>query len=240
MDDAEPEVALSYVDLLYAVPVADLAMRVADTHLQDVKSVGWSDVALAMTAITFGWVGHHTAYQQSPRALKALRKVPQPFFKPRFVQFLIEIAIIGVYFALGTRVVLPNDHGIKQPDELWKGACLVAIYCLYLVWDLLDIGIASMEASSATRDGRAADALELRRWALKATRGMTVTVVFLLVFGVFLGIGISQRHHHVSSGMAVGFDVAAIACLYGYRALQGRVVAHGWKSLISASPLGID
>lgn len=105
------------------------------------------------------------------------------------MQFLIEIAIIGVYFALGTRVVLPNDHGIKQPDELWKGACLVAIYCLYLVWDLLDIGIASMEASSATRDGRAADALELRRWALKATRGMTVTVVFLLVFGVFLGIG---------------------------------------------------
>jgi hypothetical protein len=213
-------VGLSFVDLLYAVPVADLATRIADTHLQHVRASGWFDVLLALTAITFGWVGHHTNRQRMPEPLKSLRNSKQhTFTQLRFVQFLVEIVIIVAYFALGTRAVLPEHQGVAAPDEFWKGVLLVGIYGLYLVWDLLDIRIARREAGRQTDAGAIR---ELKEWVRRAKRGRTVTLAFVVLFAIFLAIGWSERHHKL--GSVVAFDVGAIILLYAYRAIEEKAI----------------
>src|SRR5206468_1535994 len=53
-------VELNFVDLLYAVPVADLAIRASQTNLQGVPLSGWADTSLALWTILLGWIGHHT------------------------------------------------------------------------------------------------------------------------------------------------------------------------------------
>lgn len=210
-----PEVALEFVDLLYAVPVVDLVARISASDLHHVRASGWTDVSVALAAITFGWVGHHTNRQKLPHALRTLRNAERPFTQIRFLQFLIEIAIIGAYFALGVRAVLPNHQGVGSPDEFWKGGCLVLIFFLYLVWDGLDILITRRQIVKAAVSE---DRQELEKWEVRARRGAWVTFLFLLIFGLFLAVGWTGATHKLRS--VVVFDLLAILVLYLYRVVQ--------------------
>jgi hypothetical protein len=215
------QAGLTYVDLLYAVPVADLATRVSETHLHMAAS-GWSDIALALIAITFGWIGHHTNRQKMPKAMADNRLRPQaPFAGAHFLQFIAEVAIIGAYFALGSRV---KFHHAESASELWKAAWLVVVFSLYLIWDMLDIRIATrlrgeIEAKPTPPIGEDASseriaARELRLWAMRAKAGKAVTFAFLLVFSVFIAVAVVDTH------LVVAFDIAAVLCLYAYRRVQ--------------------
>jgi hypothetical protein len=75
---------LSFVDLLYAVPVADLAVRVSATRLHHVQPSGWTDVALTLTTITFGWTAHHNNRSELPPSITKRRQKPtRPFTNAR-------------------------------------------------------------------------------------------------------------------------------------------------------------
>jgi hypothetical protein len=194
-------VGISFIDLLYAVPVADLATRVSATHLH-ISATGWTDVLLPLTALTLGWIGHHTNRLQMPVTILAKRRAAnRPFTELRFPQFLLEVLIVGAYFALGVRAVLPAGQGVGSPALLWKAEWLTGIFVLYWLWDSLDIRIAK----------------DLTSWREKAKRGRTVTLLFIVVFAVFLVV-VLQGSHHV--GSAVLFDVLAMIFLYLYRVAQ--------------------
>jgi hypothetical protein len=54
----EPAVdQLSFIDLLYAVPIGDLAMRVSGAQLDRVSAADWSAVAVVLAVIVLSWVG---------------------------------------------------------------------------------------------------------------------------------------------------------------------------------------
>lgn len=210
-DDGNPDpVGLSFVDLLYAVPVADLATRVSDTHLHHVTPSGWTDLAVALWAITLGWIGHHTNRRLMPSSLKAKRLAStRPFFELRFIQFLIEVLVVFAYFALGTRAVLPAGAGVGHPSMLWKAELLVILFVLYLIWDGFDILIAKDESEDD--------------WALRAKWGGQVTVVFFVVFAVVLGLVLTGSRH---PGSVVWFDVLLLVLLYVYRLAQQWYCRH--------------
>ena len=145
----------------------------------------------------------------SPPPIKASRQESKrAFTTARFPQFLVEILIVVVYFALGTRAVLPNGAGVGRAGSLWKAQCLVGVFLLYLVWDMLDIYIA-VNQKPPERD-----------WARRAARGGFVTMCFVGVFALF-GLWASNHPHPHS---VVGFDLLAIFCLYLYRVVQQFVV----------------
>ena len=50
---------LSFLDLLYAVPVGDLATRVSTATPAQVSSADWSALAVIMATIVFSWIGLH-------------------------------------------------------------------------------------------------------------------------------------------------------------------------------------
>jgi hypothetical protein len=208
-DGAGESVELSFVDLMYAVPVADLAVRVSATHLHHVTPSGWTDLALALTLITFGWIGHHNNRKQLPPSIKVSREEPRrAFTTARFPQFLVEVLIVIVYFALGTRAVLPAGAGVGRAGTLWKAECLTVVFALYLVWDVLDIYSAVVPRPREWR------------WADRAARGGFVTLCFVGVFALFSLWASNHPHPH----SVVGFDLLAIVCLYLYRVIQQYAV----------------
>jgi hypothetical protein len=214
----DESVPLQFVDLLYAVPVADLAVRVSATHLDHVSPSGWTDLAVQLSAITFGWIGHHTNRAKLPRTLTEERSEGRQFLTLRFPQLVVEILIIVAYFALGTKSFLPDAQGIGHPSEAWKGLWLTVIFGLYLIWDLLDVWIAE------TR--------QLVKWRKRAWRGLKVTAVFTAIIGIGLWLAWASGYHQAGSpyGSVVGFDLCAIAILFAYRAtgeLVKEAAEHG-------------
>jgi hypothetical protein len=206
MAEKDP-VSLSFVDLLYAVPVADIATRVGATHLRGISSTGWSTLTLTLALITFGWIGHHN----NRRRLARKRAGEFRFLSPRFVQFTVEVLIIGAYFALGTRLGL----SATEPSATWQAAWLVVAFALYLTWDGLDVVV----AKCCDNDNG---------WARTAGKGGLVTAVFLLIFGGLLALVQIKDDH--ASGWVVGVNLVAIGFLYAYRAVQERVVEPKRKS----------
>jgi hypothetical protein len=204
-DDSDPDrVALSFVDLLYAVPVAALATRVSETHLKGVSLSGWTDIGLALVALTLGWIGHHTNRLRRQKMAPEPSIPTAPFTELRFVQFFFEVFIIGVYFALSTRLRLPGSPGVAMPELHWKASWLLALFVLYLCWDVLDITIAKKRGK--------------HEWETRACWGAKVTGLFIVVFGVGRLLTPADAHS------AAPFDIICIFALYGYRVAQQCVI----------------
>jgi hypothetical protein len=210
--DGSESVGLSFVDLLYAVPVGVLATRLSDVSLDRVTASGWADTAVALTAITLGWIGHHSNRNRVPECARR-RDRDSPFTTARFLQFVVEILIIGAYFGLAGNV-------LRAPlSDVDRAGLIFVTFVLYLIWDGFDIHIAHHCTKGAV-------------WHRRAKRGARVTAVFAGVFAVVwlvvpAVIDLSRPHS------TVAFDVALILLLYAYRAVQeivgreGRIKAPG-------------
>jgi CDP-diglyceride synthetase len=215
---ADESVSLQFVDLLYAVPVADLAVRVSATHFHHVTASGWTDLAVQMTAITLGWVGHHSNRNRLPAPLLKARNGAKQFLTARFWQFIVEVLIIAAYFALGTRSYLPSGAGIGHPSEEWKAVWLLITFGLYLTWDVLDIYITKRALG---RRPSAEDRFELKDWLGLDRRRCAVTSAFLALMFVVLWLEWARNFHpSLPHASAVVFDLVAIVILYLYRVVH--------------------
>jgi hypothetical protein len=220
----DESVSLQFVDLLYAVPVADLAVRVSTTHLRHVTASGWTDLAVPLVALTFGWIGHHANRKKLPGVLSEARDSGRQFLTLRFCQFVVEILIIVPYFAIGTRCYLPSGAGIGHPAETWKAAWLTVTFGLYVAWDLLDLGITKRlmgkpELSDADR-GR------LKRWVSRDWWRVGVTSSFFVLFLGGLWLAWARNYHPGARPYhsVVVFDLVTIFVLYVYRVVQELVL----------------
>jgi hypothetical protein len=218
------DVSLDFVDLLYAVPVAALATRVAEDNLEHVSAAGWGDIVLALIAISLGWIGHHTnrkrRRQDAPDPIKVSNRT---FSEWAFLQFWVEALVIGAYFALSTRLSLPGEPGGSAGRMQWKADWILALFALYVLWDILDV------ASARARAGQAScprDAQNYDDWARRATQGGIVSAAFVVVFVVVRAV--TPSHAGYST---LPFDVTCIAILYIYRLFQQWWIVGGVPSV---------
>lgn len=216
---------LSLLDFLYALPVADLAMRVSGAQWRRVPMASWGCLAVSVAVIILSWIGYHQN-RHDVAAMTGRGDIGEfGFWDLRFVQFLIEIAIIGVYFLLGLGIDLPTegrgrgkDHVVEQSSALWPASFLVVIFVLYLAWDCLDIRIASKNKKGIASDKAGLGATE--PWREHARCGRKVTLAFLVWFAVVLLVVLLWRP--VNSGTIFAVDVILILSLYVYRVIQGK------------------
>lgn len=209
------EAGLDFVDLLYAVPVAALAQQINSTNLGQIRWVGWTEIAVALAAITLGWIGHHTNRERVPDLAKQTSR-ERPFTTLRFCQLIVEIVVICVYFAIVTRLALPHRPGVSAPSELAKAKLLVILFVVYGLWDVLDIRIAPKFTGADPS------------WKIRAKSGSLATLAFVGVFAILLTIVMLDGADR--SRLVVVFDLATLACLYAYRAIQQEL----GRRLISA------
>jgi hypothetical protein len=162
--------SLSFIDLLYAVPVADLATRVAEADIDRVPAFEWAVLAACITVLVLSWIGLHNNRAE----MEIARRHPVgdfPFLSLRFVQFLLEVVIVGLYFVMGLKLDIPNATStVPSPTISWPAGVIVVVYIAYLIWDTLD-------ALQAKRDNNS-------KWLRPAIRGGAVSALFVIIFAV--------------------------------------------------------
>jgi hypothetical protein len=200
--------SLSFLDLFYAVPVADLAVRVGTARIDRVTAADWSTMAVEVAVLLFSWVGLHLN-----RSLMAQRTAQQWFISnlqfrsARFLQFCLEVVITGLYFVIGLTLALPQQSGSPPahlPSERWVLGTLLAVWFTYVVWDQLDVQIAGAHRNPG--------------WQYKAKVGRNVSLVFLLLFGAMFAIECAfqaTRDHSI-----LVWNLLALVVLYVYRTTQ--------------------
>jgi hypothetical protein len=193
---------LSFLDLLFAVPVADLAMRVSSANRAQVSAADWSALAVVLATIVLSWIGLHkdrAAMLDETHGRGPIGEMP--FWGPQFVQFLIEMIIIALYFTMGQFVGLPPNGDHAAPAEGWLTGLLLAVFFLYLAWDGLDMWLA--------RHGP---------WLKPARDGFWVTLAFLVLTG-FMFIGTLIADPKTAVRVTV-LNAALVILLYVYRVAQ--------------------
>jgi hypothetical protein len=206
----EPAVdQLSFIDLLYAVPIGDLAVRVSAAQLDRTSAADWSALAVVLAVIVLSWIGVHkdrAALTAAERRYKKSRVGYIRFGGLSFVQFLLEVVIIGLYFAMGLTLHLPaTSRGpVPLPSQTWLTAFLLFIFLAYMAWDGIDLW----------RGSRYHDDL----WMKRAKERGRVTLWFLLPFaGLYLVARLVLPRTTLS---VVLLDLLLLALLYAYRLTQ--------------------
>jgi hypothetical protein len=199
---------LGFLDLLYAIPLGDLAMRVSGAELDQVSLAAWSALTVIVATIVLSWIGLHKNRAELTDENK-LRHLPAgqiPFWSLRFVQFLIEIVIIGMYFAMGLFLKLPtaNQSPVGPPAEDWLTGLLLLIFGLYLVWDCLDKRLAKTDP----------------QWRETASRGLIVTLISLAPLVAIYVAAVATRPR--SAVPVIAINIFLVIFLYSYRYAQDR------------------
>jgi len=182
------------------VPVGEAAARVSKADVARVPMAGWGGLAVVLSVVFFSWIGYHRNRQDMEASRQGLGTFG--FAEWRFVQFLVEIAIVGVYFAMCLRLDLPSDGHRGGFSASWPAAGLLVVYALYLVWDWLDASIAKQHS----------------KWRRRAKAGSWVTLAFVAAFGAVLG-GVELVRPR-SSAAVFSVDAALVVLLYLYRVAQ--------------------
>ena len=191
-------ISLSLLDLLYVVPVADLATRISSVGVRRTPLTAWGGVAVSLAVIIFSWLGYHRNRNDANERAGVGRF---GFLDPRFAQFLIEVVIVGAYFVLGLRMdAVAKNGSVSGPSAVWEASWLLVIYGLYLAWDLLDVAMANC------------------CWKSIAECYRNKTLAFLGIFAVALGFAGRYLGHDEHS--VFYFDVLLVALLFLYRAWQ--------------------
>lgn len=198
---------LSFLDLLYAVPIGDLAVRVSGARLGLVTGADWAALAVVLAVIVFSWVGLHKDRAAIACEAHAESQIGEiRFASPEFPQFLIEVVIVGMYFAMGLTIRLPKsaDPAPPPPSLSWLTWFLLLIYLAYLAWDLLDMLRAALCQDAA--------------WKKRSQAGTLVTLGALPVWGVlYAAIRLAGPP---GDTVAIWLCVLIIVLLYGYRVVQ--------------------
>lgn len=210
-DDQSLTVNLGLLDLLYAVPVSDLAVRVSGADLGRVSMADWANLVVCMAVIILSWIGLHRNRVEMAASLKTHRRwiSVTDYLSLRFLQYTVELVIIVLYFVLGLKIHLPtsNDRSASTPDMTWLVGTLLVIFVGYLIWDILDVTLAMRDHMVYWRDRAIAG-------------GIVTAAASVLVLAMYLVV----RSTTTTTTSALTWSILSIALLYFYRVVQQNQV----------------
>ncbi len=213
---------LSFIDLLYAVPVGDLAMRVSGAKLHQISTADWSALALILAVIVLSWIGLHKNRAVMADDERIHRSIGDIQFRSmRFVQFMVEIVIVGMYFTMGLTLKLPTTSRSPGPlpSESWLTGLLLCIFAAYLTWDLIDTQQARSNAEKHRAHHHPGHQPPFD-WPTRAASGIVVTLVFALLLAAIYGaVRLAPAH---AGRLLAALNIGLLIILYAYRFAQDR------------------
>lgn len=140
---AAPEDALrfTFVEMLFALAVSQVAMSAAD--LASLHDSVWKmlpaifHLILCVAVIATSWVGWRRS--QSPGAKPPIASI----FGLRFVELLIDVALVILYFILVKSIEIEQVYGsptpqlVKPPSATPEAGWICVIFGVYVAWDLI-------------------------------------------------------------------------------------------------------
>ena len=139
------------------------------------------------------------------------------FLSLRFIQFLIEIIIVGLYFAMGLGLNFPKTGALATPvgSEEWIAGILLCIFSAYFVWDLIDIRQAHVHTVRTVDT-----AYIVHKWCRRAREGAGITFIFLLLStGIYLAVIFAHPH---TVTVLVLCNIGLLIFVWAYRVVQDQ------------------
>ena len=122
-----------FVGMLFALAIAEVAIQASvavNSGIGFQKCLpAYSHLALAACLIATSWVG----WGWSTRSLSDIRSV----FSRNFVELVVDLLLVGVYFFIAKGAELPDKNGVVTPSLVNETKWMPVVFILYLLWDVL-------------------------------------------------------------------------------------------------------
>jgi hypothetical protein len=193
-DDAKA--GLTFTDVIFGLVITQIFMQ--GLHYRHLRAEVLVHLVLALTVV----LGSYLGYRRS----KKRGELQIYFFSLALIRFLIDLAMIFCYFLLASTPDLSANPEIARVSSRFDANVLLAIFILYLVWDLLSAWMKHADykgvSFSVLRTG--------------------ITGIFLVLSGV---VAVFASAKPRNSTWAITFDSVLIALTILYRFLKDSAPA---------------
>ncbi|MGV3485365.1 MAG: hypothetical protein ACO1RT_13180 [Planctomycetaceae bacterium] len=213
--DLDPQLHLTFVEFLFSLAAAEIALRFAYIFDQGADWYSWgfvatvSHLAMAMILIAASYIGWSRS-QSSHRDTRLVSVLSWDF-----VELLLDVTLVIAYFVL--------VHLSEEPDKTHSGAgpapiavslipeaiCIPAIFALYVVWDCVSKFPGRLDPKSGHPFG--ADKLCERGWISVLLMILSAAVSFIC------------WTPNATASQVIAFDVAMIGLVVLFRELKEGV-----------------
>lgn len=218
----KPEVRFAFVELLFALTAAEIAVQISDVHskagISAIAAPAYVHLLLALILVAASWVGWSVS--KAPGATKDVKEV----FSADFVVLLIDVLLVIFYFIVvkGVDQVIVNvDKSLTVVASASHEAVWIAvIFGGYFLWDVLTkaiIGDDKAGGITVILHRLCGHAFWDRGWVSTACLALS-----LITWYVVRGL--------VSPGFVILSDFALLTLVLLFRALKQP--AKGWRNLL--------
>lgn len=129
---------LTFVEMLFALAIGQIAIGFSDlidyqlTSTQTFLAVvpAYSHLLLAAVVISTSWVGWRTSKYSGTNI--------QNIFTMDYIELLIDVALVVMYFVLARSVEIPRStKDILSPNASYEAVTIAIIISTYLIWDVI-------------------------------------------------------------------------------------------------------
>ena len=140
--DGEPKkdataLHLEFVAMLFALAAAEVATesvefakRIRESKWQANDLAGLSHLVLSLTVIATSWVGWNASHYHGSKRSKELS-----VFSLDFIEMLLDVVLVIVYFLLVKNAEQPDTNGAVVPAFRCDAMYIAVILLLYFLWD---------------------------------------------------------------------------------------------------------
>jgi hypothetical protein len=131
-ETAAVELRFIFVELLFAMAIAEVATKVATLTTQGVKELyPYTHILLATLLIASSWIGWKNS------AAKGNKSPVKEIFGLGFLVLLLDVVLVIFYFILVRTAEEPENHVLRPPSAREETLWTLFILLGYLAWDVL-------------------------------------------------------------------------------------------------------
>jgi hypothetical protein len=221
LEPPENRIGLSFLAVGYGVVLGAVFEQVLINGYGNISSPGWSQLALATSAITFSWIGLFNNRASYPNWRESFINTP-------LVQFFLSVAILVGYWGLvATTEGIPGTPNVHaKPSALPEVRLIALIFAAYLAWDILELSVlrSPVYKEKLKKCDPDMHCLVEKKLRIQAFWFTVVTAGFFVVAGgTFLIMACDKCRQ--SAHWVEFFDYAGIAFLLVYRVAQEQFVS---------------
>jgi hypothetical protein len=212
---SEPKLRHEFVGMMFAVTIAEVGIQTAGL----VQAGNWvhflpayGHLVLATVVIATSWVGWTLSV--APGARRDVEKI----FQWEFLVLVLDVSLVIVYFIVVRSVDFAERNSPRVAPASTVAAWILAIFCLYLLWDVLTKIIIYWKYRDKSEKS-------LRRhygsswWRNQGARMVPTLVCVILAWVIRRQVGGADSPHRLTA------DFALLSLVLLFRALKEFISA---------------
>lgn len=210
----EDALRLTFVEMLFALAVAQVAIGAADLvelgKLSGSAPAAISHLALALMLIAMSWVG----WRQSPSP--GMKDLVKRVASIAFVGLLLDVLLVVAYFVISRNSEIVTRDGLPVlinasvvPEAIW----ICVVFGMYLLWDLV-------------ADVFSSDCIPAKGFVARVKIVPRLVIASVFCSAVCLLLSYCVYYYSpadATTWQVVAFDLALVCVLFGFRLLKAPV-----------------